>query len=368
MWQYSNPVKIIHSENYTQSVLQITDKIQNEKILILSYNWFKDTKSFKLLTKGLKNYKFFGEIEENPSFSSCRIAVNEADSFQPNVIIAIGGGSVIDTAKIVRSSLYKQCLNIEKLLKTTGIKTEKALFIAIPTTHGTGSEVTMWATVWDKQNKVKHSLSEYENYPDYAIFDVDLVKNLPLSVSYSTTLDALSHSFEAVWNKNSNPISDNYAFKAIELIFFNLNKLSENTDLTVRKKLLLASLYAGLAFSNTKTAAAHSISYPLSAYFSIPHGIACSMPIYSLLKINYAAVKPKLSVLFESVNIKNPDDFKEKLFNPLQSKIRFSLNEYGFKESDISEITELCFTKGRMDNNIVDLDKNDVRKILSEIL
>jgi len=365
MWKYSNPVKIIYSDVFVNEISKLI--VGRESILVICSKRFQSTEDFVKLKHSLPRFYLFTEIKNNPSFNSCQKAITFAKGYQPDEIIAIGGGSVIDTAKAVRMAIYKSCYDIQKLFANPHSQINKPLFIAIPTTHGTSSELTMWATIWDKVNKKKYSLSEYDNYPDYAIYDVNLVKSLPISISLSTTLDALSHSFEALWNKHSNPISDNFAMQAIKLIIDNSGRLVEPVSIEVRKNLLMASMYAGLAFSNTKTAAAHSISYPLSAYFNIPHGVACSMPLYPLLKINEIAIQSKLSNLLKILQLNSINEFWNKVLISVKGKIPFTLHEYGIKKADINWLLDLSFTKGRMDNNIVELSRNDVLNILEEI-
>lgn len=365
MWKYSNPAKIIYSEAFADEVSKLI--VSRRNILVICSKRFQSTEDFVKFKHSLNHFYLFTEIENNPSFNSYQKAITFAKDYQPDTIIAIGGGSVIDTAKTVRMAIYKSCYDIQKFFVNFYNQVNKPLFIAIPTTHGTSSELTMWATVWDKVNKKKYSLSEYNNYPDYAIYDVNLVKSLPIPISLSTTLDALSHSFEALWNKHSNPISDNFAIYAIKLIIDNLGRLVEPVSIEVRKNLLIASMYAGLAFSNTKTAAAHSISYPLSSYFNIPHGIACSMPLYPLLKINEVGIQNKLSHLLKILQLHNIDEFWNKVLISVKGKIPFTLHEYGIKKTDINWLLDLSFTKSRMDNSIIELSRNDVLNILEEI-
>ena len=291
-WNYNNPVKIVFSEYFYKEFSTIIKS--NSTVLLLCSNRFKKTEDFKKISDTVENYSVFTEIEENPSFESCKRAIDFAFEIKPDLIIAIGGGSVIDTAKIVRMAIYRSTNSIERLIEAN-IKAVNYLpqFIAITSTHGSSSELTMWATVWDKMKNKKFSVSDKINYPDFAIYDSKLFNSLPIDVSIITSLDALSHSFEALWNKNSNPISDDFALNAIKKIVENIGGISELTPLKTRENLILASIYAGLAFSNTKTGAAHSISYPLTLKYNIPHGIACFMPLFPLLKINGYKIKKK---------------------------------------------------------------------------
>jgi len=152
--------------------------------------------------------------------------------------------------------------------------------IAAPTTAGTGSEVTPWATIWDSASLKKYSLHLDCTWPTVAIIDPQLMLTVPAGVTVSTGLDALSHALESIWNVNANPVSDTFAISAIEDILECLPRLRRDLgNQELRSRMALAALKAGLAFSNTKTALAHSISYEMTLHHGLPHGIACSFTL-----------------------------------------------------------------------------------------
>ena len=368
MWKYSNPVQIIFSDNFVEQLALIIGDNKKSNILVFSYEWFKNTDNYIRLKNVLGDFNFWGDIEENPSFTSCQNALDFTEELQPNIIIAIGGGSVIDTAKSVRLALNKDIFSLEELISYKMEYKKKIKFVAIPTTHGTSSELTKWATIWNKKEKKKYSLSDNDNYPDYAIYDYHLVDSLPINISLITTLDALSHSFEALWNKNSNPISDNYAIEAIKLIIENIGKINKPVSKETRMNLLKATMYSGLAFSNTKTAAAHSISYPLTALYGIPHGIACSITLYSLMRINKPFIEDKIEIILKITNFKNMKKLWMFVKDKVKRTIKFSLREYGISEKNFDNIVANSFNKDRIGNNIKKLNKKDIKNILMEVL
>jgi phosphonate metabolism-associated iron-containing alcohol dehydrogenase len=203
-------------------------------------------------------------------------------------LVALGGGSAIDTAKALMvgtaSGRFDELL---ALLATGAAFTPHRLkaLIAVPTTAGTGSEVTPWATIWDRAAGKKHSLHLPETWPESAIVDPDLMLTLPKSVTLQSALDALSHALESIWNVNANPLSDAYAVAAAREVMATLPALlAQPSDRTLRARMALAALKAGLAFSNTKTALAHSISYEMTLRFGLPHGIACSFTLPMVLE------------------------------------------------------------------------------------
>ena len=205
-----------------------------------------------------------------------------------DAIVAVGGGSAIDTAKaLMVGTASGRFDELVKLLADGKPFTPHRVkpLIAIPTTAGTGSEVTPWATVWDRAAGRKHSLHLEETWPEAAVIDPDLMLTLPASVTVQSGLDALSHALESIWNVNANPISDGHAVAAARETMATLPALLRKLDdPALRARMAQAALRAGLAFSNTKTALAHSISYEMTLRFGLPHGIACSFTLPMVLE------------------------------------------------------------------------------------
>ena len=198
-------------------------------------------------------------------------------------VLAVGGGSAIDTAKALivgtESGRFDELLSLLASGKPFVPAHCKAL-IAAPTTAGTGSEVTPWATIWDTAAQKKYSLHLDCTWPKVAIIDPQLMLTVPAGVTVSTGLDALSHALESIWNVNANPISDTFALSAISDILECLPLLLRDlSSQPLRTRMALAALKAGMAFSNTKTALAHSISYEMTLRHGLPHGIACSFTL-----------------------------------------------------------------------------------------
>ncbi len=229
-------------------------------------------------------------IEPNPDVSTLaamyeRFWREHADC---ETVVAVGGGSTIDTAKALMvgtaSGRFDELITL--LSKGAPFKPHcvKAL-IAVPTTAGTGSEVTPWATIWDRAAGKKHSLHLSETWPEAAVVDPDLMLTLPRSITVQSGLDALSHALESIWNVNANPISDTFAVAAAREVMATLPALLDKPkDGPLRAQMALAALKAGMAFSNTKTALAHSISYEMTLRFGLPHGIACSFTLPMVLE------------------------------------------------------------------------------------
>jgi phosphonate metabolism-associated iron-containing alcohol dehydrogenase len=203
------------------------------------------------------------------------------------VIVAVGGGSVIDTAKTLMVGTEDARFEALVALLAAGRPFEPhraKRLIAVPTTAGTGSEVTPWATVWDRAASRKYSLHLPQTWAEAAIVDPDLTVSLPAGPTLAAGLDALSHALESIWNVNANPVSDTHAVAAARTVLATLPELMRDlNDRPLRTRMSQAALQAGLAFSNTKTALAHSISYEMTLRHGLPHGIACSFTLPMVL-------------------------------------------------------------------------------------
>ncbi|MBZ7964109.1 phosphonoacetaldehyde reductase [Campylobacter sp. 2457A] len=331
-FKYYNPVKMNFNVEYTK----VLDSLKTNSILLITSKSFYE-KGFvgvfkERLGQRLKAYIF--NIASNPEIEFVKELKKEFDGYSE--IIALGGGSVLDAAKYF--SVSGEILKEGKDLKISKNSSFIPIY-AIPTTAGTSSELTQWATFWDSANNIKFSLSNENLYCKEAFYDPNLYLNIPKDLTIYTALDALSHSIESIWNKNSNDISTNHAIKAIELILKYLPQLQNNLNSKeLRLKLILASIYAGLAFSNTQTALAHAISYPLTMQFRIPHGLACSFTIPILLECisdeNSILLSYKKDIidLFDVLNIStNFKDYKitkkdfENIFSNLNSRAKNGL-------------------------------------------
>jgi phosphonate metabolism-associated iron-containing alcohol dehydrogenase len=230
------------------------------------------------------------QVRPNPDVAELAATYRRFWAEHPDVevIVAVGGGSAIDTAKALmvadaEGSFQNLVAGLagERPYTPTRFKA----LIAVPTTAGTGSEVTPWATIWDRERQKKHSLHLPQTWPSHAVIDPELMLSLPASVTLQSGLDALSHALESIWNVNANPVSDTFAVAAVRDILDVLPQLMRRLDsVELRGRMALAALKAGMAFSNTKTALAHSISYEMTLRYGLPHGIACSFPLPMVLQ------------------------------------------------------------------------------------
>jgi phosphonate metabolism-associated iron-containing alcohol dehydrogenase len=285
VWRFENPVKICFGNGTLDTV---SDLIDGRSFSLVTYSEpYFDALANRIIETAGEPVSIINNITPNPDFNTltetCRRFADSASDDM--VIVALGGGSVIDAAKVLSAS-NNGFGSVREYLETGEGENRLGSYpiIAIPTTAGTGSEVTKWATVWDTESQKKYSLSLQTLYPTHAIVDPELMLALPKALTISTGLDALSHALESIWNRNSNPVSTNHAvFAATEIIAALPSLISDLQNLELRSRIARASLFAGLAFSNTRTALAHSVSYPITLKYQVPHGLACSFSLPMVL-------------------------------------------------------------------------------------
>lgn len=371
---FYNPTKIIIDKSY-ECLDKLLKENRNKNILILcSNNFLKRNEMFSHLFNQEQNVLVYNNVQNNPDINYIYEVLQDLKHKRIEHIVAIGGGSIIDTGKAVATLKQFDIKNQDELRKY--IIEKKYLsnkyfipIVAIPTTAGTGSEVTSWATIWDMDNEKKYSIACDKLYPKKAIIDASLTITLPKKLTASTGLDALTHAVESYWAKSSNSISKMYAIKAIRLVVEALPDLLEDLDnYSLRENMMLASLYAGLAFSNTKTTACHSISYPLTMKYNIPHGIAVSLTLAEVMELNTNHIQD-FDMLINAFKVKNSEDVQSyitSIYN--RADIKYRLRDYGVSREDILDIVDRSYTKGRMDNNPRDLTKQQIEKMLTNLL
>ncbi|MGI9275040.1 MAG: bifunctional acetaldehyde-CoA/alcohol dehydrogenase [Endozoicomonas sp.] len=240
--------------------------------------------------------RVFNQVEPDPSLATIRAGAEDMARFNPDVVIALGGGSPIDAAKGMWlfyeqpdadfAGMAQKFLDIRKRVYKFPKLGKKARMVAIPTTSGTGSEVTSFAVITDKEKGIKYPLADYELTPDVAILDPNLVQTVPKKVTADTGLDVLTHALEAYVSIMASDYTDALAMKAIQLVFEHLPKSYEEADRRAREKMHNASCIAGMAFANAFLGINHSMAHKLGHELQIPHGLANALLLPHVIEYN----------------------------------------------------------------------------------
>lgn len=251
-------------------------------------------------------YTVFSEVEPDPTLKIAKKGAEMMTNFAPDVIIAIGGGSAMDAAKIMWvlyehpdadfTDMAMRFSDIRKRIYTFPKMGEKAYFIAVPTSAGTGSEVTPFAVITDSDTGIKYPLADYELMPDMAIVDADLQMSAPKGLTAASGIDAVSHSMEAFASMLATDYTDSLALRSLKIMFEYLPRAYENGegDPEAREKTANAATMAGMAFANAFLGVCHSMAHKLGAFHHLPHGIANALMLDEVIRFNSADVPAKM--------------------------------------------------------------------------
>lgn len=303
----------------------------------------------------------FSDFDNNPNIKDLRKGIACAEEFHPSVIIAIGGGSVIDMGKLIRFFYTHE----GEILggKYVGKDMDVPL-IAIPTTAGTGSEATHFAVLYDEQ-RVKHSLADKDILPEHAFIYPELTYNQSSYLTACAGFDALAQGIEAYWNRNATPESDKYAIKAIDLIYDTLPEVVKNPTPELRGKMAEGAYWAGRAINITKTTAPHAFSYPFTAHYGIPHGHAVAIVFPVIAEMNMLSgniPEDKVRYLFRLFKVQEERNFDVLITYINALGLSLPKNNYNFR------LLEEGVNFNRLANNPKLIDKTTVGLVISRAI
>lgn len=312
----------------------------------------------------------FTETEGNPSTETVERAARQFQTCGADVIVALGGGSPMDVAKAAAILAVHggAITNYEGSGKVPG---EVVPMIAIPTTAGTGSEVTPFSVITDHSRDYKLSISSPYLLPDYAILDPELITSLPQSVAAATGIDAMVHAIEAYVSKAATPFSDAMAEKALKLLGGHIRAFaSDRSDLEAAGAMLLGSTFAGIAFSFARLGNVHAMAHPVGGYFNVPHGVANAILLPVVLKFNLLADKGRYRTIYDNVARIPSDGYfePEMLVHEIRKLtaslgIPASLSEVGVTEDKIGLMAEDAMKSGNVAVNPRETTRRDIEEL-----
>lgn len=318
------------------------------------------------------------DILPEPTESNINEVYQKISDQNYDVYIGIGGGSILDATKIL-SVLKTNDKSINELLGTDIVEKPGIPTILIPTTSGTGSEVTPNAIVTLPEEELKIGMVSRYLLPDIVFLDPLLTIDLPKSVTASTGMDAFTHALESFISNKANPISDMFALESIKLISSSIVEAFENgSSISAREKMLLGSMYGGMALTSSGTAAVHALAYPLGGKFNIPHGVANSMLLPHVMEFNMDYISNRLYHIAEPMKINTDKYSKEEIPEIVINKITEWINvlqipqdlrEFGVEESDLKSLSIAASKVTRLlNNNPKKLDLIDIENIYRKLL
>lgn len=373
------PPKVFFKPGCLRNALTELKEVYNKKkVFIVTDKFLYESGFTRRITDVLDmlgiEHTVYSDVAPDPTLACARDGARLMQSFKPDCIVAIGGGSPMDAAKIMWvlyehpdadfQAMAMTFMDIRKRVYTFPQMGEKAMMVCIPTTAGTGSEVTPFAVITDESNGCKYPLADYQLLPHMAIVDSDLMLNIPKGLTRASGIDSLVHAIEAIASIMSTPFSDAMANEAIKLIFEYLPRCYTNgsADPKAREMQAYASTLAGISFANAFLGIAHSLGHKLGAYFHLPHGVCVSLMLIPVMKFNASETPTKMGTfpqydhpvslqryarLAETLGIEGKTDKEkfdkliEKIYK-LQDEVEMfhTIKDYGIKEEDFLRVLD----------------------------
>lgn len=323
-------------------------------------------------------YHIEAEIKPEPSYVQVDELFQKVSKFEFSTIIAIGGGSVMDAAKLISLLLHTK-ISVKDLINNPTKAQKHCTTVFIPTTAGTGSEATINAIVSIPEKQVKFGIVSEAMLPDLVLLDVNNVKNLPKAILASSAIDALSHCIECFTAKNATIMSNGVALLGAKLIFKNVIQAYQNpSDIKAREALQLGAFYGGVAITASGTNIVHALSYPLGGKFHIAHGVANAILFKAGMETNKPAIKNRLAILCDNIwpeeGSKTTDEKADFVIDKIaqvvkDTEIPTDLRKFGVKNSDLNFLTNSALEQKRLlSHNMKKLSRADVLNVYKSVM
>jgi alcohol dehydrogenase len=367
-FQYHSPTKIIFGNNKLEEIAEFVPATCERILVITGKHSSKANGSLDLLVTSLqrKHISIFDEVEENPSARVVNSAARMARQQRADLVIGLGGGSPMDTSKFV-AMLTTNEGNIEEYLDGKTPEHEFTPIIAVPTTAGTGSEVTQHAVVTRDLTKKGHSTSGF--FPETAILDPTLSLSIPREITVDTGIDALTHAIEGYLSLRATPVSDSLAIEAIRITKEWLPRAASNgKDVEARSRMLYASLLAGLVISQSGTIVLHALGYSLTTFHGLPHGRANGILLPTVLEFlssrkSSHPLDKKLALIAEVFG--SPDEAREFVTD---LGVSTKLSDHGVGPQEVPRFVQDVLGRRNLPLTPVKITKQDIEKIYTRAL
>jgi phosphonate metabolism-associated iron-containing alcohol dehydrogenase len=364
-WEQHNPVRILFGSGRLEDLPRL---VQGAPVLVVTTRGATARGLTDRVSALLGSPLIHDEVESNPSLDSVERAIGTWVDAGIRQLVAVGGGSAMDVAKVLSLGLADRSVIVPGLIEPDHpwASVRPLPLVTIPTTAGTGAEVTPFATVWDSRERKKHSVGGQHLHPTAAIVDPELTVSLPWAETLSTGLDAYSQCFEAVCSRDASPISTLFAERGIHLVPDALRALRHSpTSLDARTAMAEAALLSGLAISQTKTGLAHSMSYPITAHLGVPHGLACALSLPGVLAYNSELDDGRMAGLSERLGLASADSLAPtvvQLFRDVGAPE--TLRSLVGNMDAVRALADEMLTPGRADANFIPVDAATIGRVL----
>ena len=371
------PTRIRFGVGVTGNIVEELQKEQAKNVLIVTDKGIKGAglldKIVNLLGDNFQ-VSVFDSIEPNPRSDTMEKCIAKFKDSDIDTVIGLGGGSPMDSAKAI-AVRFTNPGNVKDYTRSGGqpIKNRPATIVAIPTTSGTGSEVTFGAMITDEVKHLKLAIFTPDVAPTLALIDPEMTVTLPAKATAETGIDALTHALEAYTSRIGYPITDAIAIRAIELVGESLRQAVGNGgNIVARSKMMLASTMAGMAFTNGGLGIAHSMGHPLSGELDLPHGLTCGVMLPYVMEWNIISCPQKFADVARALGVKTQGlsviDAAKKSVDAVLELLRdldipTTLKDSGVKKSELPQLIEDCKLQGAKANPRVPFGEREIKKI-----
>ena len=326
------------------------------------------------------DYYILDDLPPEPSYTAVQNLVDQFKTMKADLIVACGGGSVMDAAKLA-SILVTDEYGVKELLDNPGMAKKCVPIVLIPTTAGTGAEVTPNAIVAVPEKELKVGIVNENMIADYVILDARMIKDLPRKIAAATGVDALAHCIECFTSNKANPFSDMYALEGLDLILNNIERACDDPEAMVEKnRMQMAAYYGGLAITASGTTAVHALSYPLGGKYHIAHGVSNAILLAPVMRFNEPACRERLAAAYdrcchdEERTCKTAEEKSAWIIRRLEEIVKHldiptSLKEFGVPAEDLDGLVEAGMQVQRLlVNNMREVTPEDARALYLEVL
>lgn len=369
MWTFQLPVRVCFGDGVANEAPARAAEYGSRPIIVTDET-LAALPGIQALIASFGPAQVFAQVEPNPTVANVDALAQMIRAGNADVLVAIGGGSPLDCAKAA-ACLAPSGAGSIRAFHSEGQKLDnrRLPLIALPTTAGTGSEVTPFAVLDDREKEIKGPIAAEALYPTLALVDPELTHSLPRFVTAATALDALSHAIEGYWSKNHQPICDLLAKEAAQLIFQHFERVMENPgDRDARAALSYAALLAGMAFQLPKNAMVHACSYPLSNRYHLCHGAACAFTLEFAIRLNASHTHGRLEAFAAACGLDSPEAMAQTIrrFKRLGG-LPCTLADAGIPETAIESIISESFHP-LINNNPKAITPDDLRALYESLI
>ncbi|HIT35055.1 MAG TPA: iron-containing alcohol dehydrogenase [Candidatus Faecousia intestinavium] len=379
------PHAVYGGENAMDNIAAIIKTLNAKKVAMFTDKGLRSLGLFGLAEDVVKttgvSYYVLDDLPPEPSYMAVQKIVDEFKVSGADLIVACGGGSVMDAAKLA-SVLVTDEYGVKELLDNPGMARKCVPIVLIPTTAGTGAEVTPNAIVGVPEKELKIGIVNDNMIADYVILDARLIKNLPRKIAAATGVDALAHCIECFTSNKANPFSDMYALEGCDLILNNIERACDDPEAMEEKnRMQMAAYYGGMAITASGTTAVHALSYPLGGKYHIAHGVSNAILLAPVMRFNAQdpAFRERLALAYDrcchdKVKCETVDEKSAWMIAKMEGIVKHldiptSLKEFGVPESDLEGLVEAGMQVQRLlVNNMRLVTAEDARKLYQEIM